>query len=477
MEKYLVGVISLPAGVFQPYSGVKTSILWLDKVLAKKTDKILFVKIENDGFDLGAQRRSIKENDLPIAFQLMSNYRNQLASDIRVELESDQNISFISKNEISGNGDFNLSGERYRRTEIVKNAVFPSVKIGEVCSFDYGKPLKQEDRLPGDYPVFGSNGIVGYHNAFLVEAPFIVVGRKGSAGEVHFSEKNGFPIDTTFYIKLNNENRIKLRFLFHVLKSIDLKNVNVQAGVPGLNRNDAYDIPIPLPTIPIQEEIVSEIDSYQKIIDGARMIVENYKPRIDIDPEWEMVELGELLSFVSSGSTPKGGKEVYTNYGVLFIRSQNILNGFYDFSDCVYISKEIHDEMNRSKVKFGDVFLNITGASIGRSAVMDREIEANVNQHVALLRCQDKLKPEFLSLYLNSDYGQKQILSMQAGASREALNYSQIKQIKVPLPPLDKQLQIISEMQREQALITGSKQLMEVFEKKIKDRIAKVWEE
>ena len=133
--------------------------------------------------------------------------------------------------------------------------------------------------------------------------------------------------------------------------------------------------------------------------------------------------------------------------------------------------------MNRSKVKFKDVFLNITGASIGRSAVMDRKIEANVNQHVALLRCQDKLQPEFLSLYLNSDDGQKQILSMQAGASREALNYSQIKQIEVPLPTMDKQLQIISEVAREQALVTGSKQLMEVFDKKIKDRIAKVWGE
>ena len=95
------------------------------------------------------------------------------------------------------------------------NAQYEMVKLGEVCAFEYGKPLKEENRVSGDYPVYGSNGIVGYHNNFLVEAPFIVVGRKGSAGSVHFSKKNGFPIDTTFFIKLKNEDRVLLKYLSH----------------------------------------------------------------------------------------------------------------------------------------------------------------------------------------------------------------------------------------------------------------------
>jgi len=190
-----------------------------------------------------------------------------------------------------------------------------------------------------------------------------------------------------------------------------------------------------------------------------------------------MVELGEVLTFVSSGATPRGGKNVYLDEGILFIRSQNILSGFYDFSDAVYISKEIHKNMMRSQVRKNDVFLNITGASIGRSAFMDLNIEANVNQHVAILRTNEKLFPQYLSLFLNSQLGQEQIFGMQSGASREALNYSQIKSIKIPLPDLPTQKQLVKQIEREQALVNGDKVLITMYEAKIKERIARVWGE
>jgi type I restriction enzyme M protein len=472
VDNYLVGVISLPAGVFQPYSGVKTSILWLDKSLAKKTDKILFVKVENDGFDLGAQRRAIKGNDLPIAFQLISNYKNQLASDIRVELESDQIISFISKNEVSGKGDFNLSGDRYRRTEIFKNAVFPSVKIGEVCSFDYGKPLKQEDRFPGDYPVFGSNGIVGYHNAFLVEAPFIVVGRKGSAGEVHFSEKNGFPIDTTFYIKLNNENRIKLRFLFYILKSIDLKNVNVQAGVPGLNRNDAYEIPIPLPPIPIQEEIVSEIESYQKIIDGARQVVENYKPRIEIDPEWEMMELGEVCN-ISAGGTPSRNIAEYWNGTIPWVGSAVC-------KDVEVIKAEEYITelgLNKSAAKLfteGTTLIALVGATIGKTGYLTFPCTTNQNVAGLLPKNKEILDKKYLFYIAQSLY--PKFMALAEGKFRMA-NLSFIRSLTIPLPDIHAQNVIVTSIENELNGVKGADYLIKSFKQKIEDRIAKVWGE
>ena len=123
------------------------------------------------------------------------------------------------------------------------------VKLGDVCETEYGKPLKEENRIKGDYPVYGSNGIVGYHNDFIVEAPFIIVGRKGSAGSIHYSEQNGYPIDTTFFVKLKGENKVLQRFLYYALLEMNLKEVNVQAGVPGLNRNDAYDQIMPCPSI------------------------------------------------------------------------------------------------------------------------------------------------------------------------------------------------------------------------------------
>ena len=282
-KDYLWAVVSLPAGIFQPYSGVKTSILFLDKVLAKKTDNILFVKVENDGFDLGAQRRPIEFNDLPETLELMKDWQNAISNSSEDEFEkmrSENAHQIVKKKRLVENGEFNLSSDRYKLKLIKEIHRFPVTKIGAICEFDYGKPLKEESRIPGEYPVYGSNGIVGYHNNFLVEGPFIVVGRKGSAGKVLFSEKSGFPIDTTFFIKLKDENKILLKFLFHILNSLDLKNVNIQAGVPGLNRNDAYNLEFPLPPIEIQHEIVAEIEGYQRIIDGARMVVVDCEEKI-----------------------------------------------------------------------------------------------------------------------------------------------------------------------------------------------------
>jgi type I restriction enzyme M protein len=160
VEKYLVGVISLPAGVFNPYSGVKTSILWLDKVLTKKTDKILFAKIENDGFDLGAQRRAIKENDLPAKLLAISNYKNQLSSKVVDDFEWEKGISLISREKISGSSDYNLSGDRYKIT--TKNlSEYKKVALDEYIDFVSGLTLSIPDCQDEEgTPIISMNSIL-----------------------------------------------------------------------------------------------------------------------------------------------------------------------------------------------------------------------------------------------------------------------------------------------------------------------------
>ena len=128
LDKYLWAVVSLPSGIFQPYSGVKTSILFLDKGFAQKTSDILFVKIEDDGFDLGAQRRRITANDLPRAHRLMQAWRKQ------GRLSEDETIAHVvAKEKIAESGDTNLSGERYREVESHTRTKWPMVELGEVC--------------------------------------------------------------------------------------------------------------------------------------------------------------------------------------------------------------------------------------------------------------------------------------------------------------------------------------------------------
>lgn len=120
-------------------------------------------------------------------------------------------------------------------------------KLGEICEFAYGKGLKSQNREEGEYPVIGSNGIVGTHNEYLVEGPGIVIGRKGTIGEVTWVHKNFFPIDTTFYIK-DLLGVGSLYFHYFLLKEQDFKKIASDSAVPGLNRNQAYDNLIVTPT-------------------------------------------------------------------------------------------------------------------------------------------------------------------------------------------------------------------------------------
>ncbi|MDP8241268.1 MAG: N-6 DNA methylase [Candidatus Hatepunaea meridiana] len=314
VENYLVALVSLPAGVFQPYSGVKTSILIFDRTLAKRSDSVAFLKIENDGYSLGAQRREIDKNDLPAAAEFLRTWFRSILSipstksissipsipsiPVTPSTKSIPSISsnpsipnslIVEKEKIAANGDYNLSGERYRENHI-RRSVFPLRQFEDVCTLEYGSSLTKENRIDGEFPVVGSNGITGYHNSYIVEGPAIVVGRKGSAGAVALIEQNCFPIDTTYYVKQTNTNQSDIRFLYWILKSLGLSELRGGAGIPGLNRTEVYQThQIPLPSLEIQKEIVTEIEGYQKVIDGARAVLDNYHPHIQIDPEWQMV--------------------------------------------------------------------------------------------------------------------------------------------------------------------------------------------
>ena len=507
VENSLVAVISLPAGCFNPYSGVKTSILILDKSLARQSDSIAFFKVENDGFGLGAQRRAIEKNDLPQVQAELAAYLQALRSKASTEsiLAVTSTAQIVPKEKIAANGDYNLSGERYQ-VGVVGQSRVPMVPLGDVAQLirgiTFGKS-EQLDHATDDSLLVAttkaaqSSGIV---DADLYHVPRTVLKDESKllrSGDILISTANSLNLlgRTTHVLKVERpmsfgafmslirpNERILDGYLIHCLRTayaadFFVRNANTTTNISNLNLSALAVFQIPLPPLEVQKEIVAEIEGYQKVINGARAVLDHYRPHIPIHPDWPMVELGEKLSFVSSGATPKGGRETYLAKGVMFIRSQNILCGSHDFSDAAFISEETHEEMSRSQVKYGDVFLNITGASIGRSASMDMDIPANVNQHVAILRVGPELNRVFLSLFLNSDTGQNQILSFQAGGTREALNYTQIKQLKIPLPPLATQQAIVAEIEAEQALVAANRELITRFERKIQATLARIWGE
>ncbi|MBU2733481.1 restriction endonuclease subunit S [Acidithiobacillus ferridurans] len=148
-------------------------------------------------------------------------------------------------------------------------------RLGDVLQLNYGKSLPLKSRIDGAIPVYGSNGVVGSHNYPIVDKPGLVVGRKGSAGEVHFSRGPFCPIDTTFYVTEDDAPDTDLEFLFYLLRHVDLKRITGDVGVPGLNREMAYMEPVRLPAaLPEQKKIAHILSTVQRAIEAQERIIQ-----------------------------------------------------------------------------------------------------------------------------------------------------------------------------------------------------------
>jgi len=175
-----------------------------------------------------------------------------------------------------------------------------------------------------------------------------------------------------------------------------------------------------------------------------------------IPDNWNYDSLVNLTAKIGSGITPRGGSRIYKKYGRPFLRSQNIGWGELLLSDIVYISDEVHSTFSNTEIKKGDVFLNISGASIGRSSYATGIlVGGNVNQHVCIIRTKNNLDPKYLNKVLLSPIGQSQIDSFQSGGNREGLNIGQIKTFLVPIPPLKEQEAIAEVLSDTDKLITA----------------------
>ncbi|EKS6649987.1 restriction endonuclease subunit S [Enterobacter hormaechei] len=172
-------------------------------------------------------------------------------------------------------------------------------------------------------------------------------------------------------------------------------------------------------------------------------ISEDEKP-FELPMGWGVIRLGEIATKIGSGSTPRGGQSTYVSSGIPFLRSQNIWNDGLKLDDVVFITSEVHSQMEGSQVEEFDILLNITGASLGRSAIYPQNIgEANVNQHVTIIRLIKKEMISFLHLAITSPVIQKLIWGRQVGMAIEGLSKKTLELFEVPVPPLSEQLRIV----------------------------------
>ncbi len=146
-------------------------------------------------------------------------------------------------------------------------------RLENILELAYGKALKKTERTNGDYPVYGSGGVDGTHNEYLVKGPGIIVGRKGTVGSLHWENKNFYPIDTVFFVK--PKEYYSLVYCYQLLKTLGLENMNTDAAVPGLNRNNAYRLDVVTPTQSIITKFTNIIQTIQHKMDSNHNKTEN----------------------------------------------------------------------------------------------------------------------------------------------------------------------------------------------------------
>ena len=195
----------------------------------------------------------------------------------------------------------------------------------------------------------------------------------------------------------------------------------------------------------------------------------------EFNDEWKISKVGEITSKVGSGKTPKGGNSVYVSDGIMFIRSQNVLNGKLSLDDVVYISEEENDRMKSTQIKANDVLINITGASIGRCCKVPADFKnGNLNQHVCIIR-PNKDNSEFIMNYMISDKIQKQIFSFQAGGNREGLNFEQIKGMTIGMPSIQEQERIANFLTKVDRIIEKQDEKVKKLENYKKGMMQKIF--
>ena len=299
VEDYLVAVVSLPAGVFKPYSGVKTSILILDRALAKRADTIALFKVDNDGFDLGDQRRPIEQNDLPLVQAQLGEYLGHLrVGHTMKELELSMGM-VVAKERIAEGGDYNLSGDRYRENEYVRSHTYPMVKLQDVCEriLSGGTPsTKQDEYWNGDIPWITSADILDIKTAkprrfitreaitesatnLIPKGNVIVVTRVGL----------GKLFTNYFDLCISQDSQglilkdcIDAVYLAHVLKPRveEFKNFSQGSTIQGVTKKQLAEIQIPLPPLEVQRETVAEIERYQTEITAHQKQVRDLEGKI-----------------------------------------------------------------------------------------------------------------------------------------------------------------------------------------------------
>ena len=492
IEDGLFAVVSLPAGVFNPYSPVKTNILFFDNALAKRTDKILFIRVLNDGFDLGAQRREIDRNDLVRPDNEVDAMKVLKGQKIAIEtgtknpwLQKNSLFAYeITKEQIAQNGSYNLSAERYRLGNLgeKKNIKYPMVELGEVL--DYEQPTKYivnsvdyDDKYKTPVLTAGKTFVLGYTNEkngiFQDKLPVIIFD--------DFTTATKF-VDFPFKVKSSamkilhaNETNVNIKYIFRAMQRI----------VFPINEHKRYwiseysKIKIPLPPIEVQNEIVEQIEVKQTAIDHAKAIIQNLERERRYFGQSlrklegvEIVKLSDVCEINRKTAEPTKlfGKDEFTYIDISSVENGT---GNLNYENMILPSKA--PSRARRIIQNGDVLLSTVRPNLKAFAYLENlPSKALASTGFAVLTAKENVLAKYIFHLLFANDLQNQMVGKMGKGSYPSINQDDVEQLSIPLPSLEIQKKLVAEAEKEQQIINASKQLIEIYEQKISDVLSEI---
>jgi len=322
------------------------------------------------------------------------------------------------------------------------------VSIKDIAKIHYGKALKKDERVEsGSVNVFGSNGIVGNHDDFLFQEPTVIIGRKGSVGKTIFTEENSWTIDTAFYSEIDKE-QVDIKYFYYALTAKDMEQYAITTSIPGINRNDIYDLKIPLPTLSEQKAIVAKLDRAQRLIDIDREMLAKYDELIQSvflemfgDPVrnekgWERKPMQEIGEMKSGGTPSRKNKEYFT--GDIDWYTTGELETMYLGEAEEKITEAAINESSAKLFEKGSLLIGMYDTSAFKLGILTGS--GSSNQASANI----KLDPEICNvewLYYCLKIMRPSILHERRGIRQKNLTLGFLKKLEIIIPPLEKQLQ------------------------------------
>ncbi len=353
-------------------------------------------------------------------------------------------------------------------------------KLGEIIKLEYGKPLPKSNRdSKGEYPVYGANGVKSYSDKFYFDKPSIIVGRKGSAGELNLTEEKFWPLDVTYFITFD-QKKYDLKFIYNLLETLNL--TRLAKGVkPGINRNDVYSINVKIPDSFIEQKKIVKIldevfegigkakENADRNLQNSRELFESYLQSVfeNKKKDWDEKKWGDLCHFVRG---PFGGslkKSIFKENGfVVYEQKHAIHNHFNQLR--YFIDEDKFNEMIRFEVKPGDIIMSCSGVTLGRVAIIPQDIKRGIiNQALLKLTPNKNVFVHFLKYWLRGKIFQDIIFKYSGGAAIPNVPSAKIlKDILIPLPSLSKQKSIVKKLD---GLAGQTRKLEEIYKKKLAD--------